>query len=267
MLIVGGGPVGVEFATIAHALGAKVTIADRGDRLMSMMDGEIAACMEELFRAWGIRVLFGSTCDSIAAKNGALEVKMSTGETLSPDTVLFAAGRIPNTEGLGSRRGGCRRGRPRADRRGPALSHVGGRSVRGGRCSRTDSRLDRDGAWPRGGLPCFRHSLRGNRGPGSGIRGLRHARGFGRGSHRGAVPRKGPRLRGWTSGSRPHSARRNRRTRRTIEADLPETGSQAGRRALHRRHRLGNCRDRPDGHPLRRHDEYHREYVAQHADL
>jgi NAD(P) transhydrogenase len=101
ILIVGGGPVGIEFATIAHALGAKVTIADRGDRLMSMMDGEIAACLEELFREWGIRILFGSTCDSIAAKNGDLEIKMSTGETLEQDTVLFAAGRVANTEDLG----------------------------------------------------------------------------------------------------------------------------------------------------------------------
>jgi len=101
MLIVGGGPVGVEFATIAHALGTKVTLADRGNRLMAMMDGEITACMEELFRAWGIRVLFGSTCDGIVAKNGALEIKMSTGETLSQDTVLFAAGRVANTEDLG----------------------------------------------------------------------------------------------------------------------------------------------------------------------
>jgi NAD(P) transhydrogenase len=101
MLIVGGGPVGVEFATIARALGAKVTIADRGDRLMAMMDGEITACMEELFRAWDIPVLFGSTCDGIIAKNGALEIKMSTGETLSQDTVLFAAGRVANTEDLG----------------------------------------------------------------------------------------------------------------------------------------------------------------------
>jgi NAD(P) transhydrogenase len=70
MLIVGGGPVGIEFATIAHALGANVTIADRGTRLMSMMD-RLTACVEELFRSWGVRVLFGSTCDSIAAKNGA----------------------------------------------------------------------------------------------------------------------------------------------------------------------------------------------------
>jgi NAD(P) transhydrogenase len=101
ILIVGGGPVGVEFVTIAHALGAKVTLADYGNRLMAMMDEEITACMEELFRAWGIRVMFGSTCNSIVAKNGALEITMSTGETLSQDTVLFAAGRVANTEDLG----------------------------------------------------------------------------------------------------------------------------------------------------------------------
>ncbi len=101
MLIVGGGAVGVEFATIAHALGAKVTLADRGNRLLSMMDGEVAECMEELFRAWGIRVLFGSTCDRVIAKNDALEITMSTGERLFPDTVLFAAGRVPNTGDLG----------------------------------------------------------------------------------------------------------------------------------------------------------------------
>ncbi len=101
MLIVGGGPVGVEFATIAHALGANVTIADRAERLMATMDGEITACMEELFTAWGIRILSGATCDSIVAKNGALEIMLSTGETISQDTVLFAAGRVANTEGLG----------------------------------------------------------------------------------------------------------------------------------------------------------------------
>ena len=101
MLIVGGGPVGIEFATIAHALGANVTIADLGSRLMSKMDGELTGYMEELFRSWGVRVLFGSSCDSISAENGALGIKMSTGETLSADTVLFAAGRVANTEDLG----------------------------------------------------------------------------------------------------------------------------------------------------------------------
>ena len=101
MLIVGGGPVGVEFATIAHALGTNVTIAELGVHLMSTMDGELTACMEELFQSWGVRVLLGSSCDSVAATNGALKIGMSTGETLSVDTVLFAAGRVANTGGLG----------------------------------------------------------------------------------------------------------------------------------------------------------------------
>jgi NAD(P) transhydrogenase len=101
ILIVGGGPVGVEFATICHALGARVTLIDRESRLMSMMDGELTRRMEELFSTWGIRVLFGSLAESVAAKGDGLEVKLSTGEQLFPDTLLFAAGRNPNTEGLG----------------------------------------------------------------------------------------------------------------------------------------------------------------------
>lgn len=101
ILIVGGGPVGVEFATICHALGARVTLIDRGARLMSMMDGELTRYMEELFSTWGIRIFFGSLAESVAAKGDGLEVKLSTGEQLFPDTVLFAAGRVANTEGLG----------------------------------------------------------------------------------------------------------------------------------------------------------------------
>src|SRR5258708_18017359 len=100
ILIVGDGPVGVEFATICHALGATVTLVDRGTRLMSMMDGELSDRMEELFKKWGIAILFGSTVETVAVK-GDGEGKLSTGEGLSPDTVLFAAGRVANTEDLG----------------------------------------------------------------------------------------------------------------------------------------------------------------------
>ena len=101
IVIVGGGPVGVEFATVCHALGAKVTLVDLGTRLISMMDGEVSACMEELFRKWDVRMVFGSTADSVAAKGDGLETRLSSGETLFPDTLLFAAGRVANTQGLG----------------------------------------------------------------------------------------------------------------------------------------------------------------------
>jgi NAD(P) transhydrogenase len=101
IVIVGGGPVGIEFATICHALGAKVTILDRGTRLISTMDGEVSGCMERLFEKWGISVLFDSMVESLAAKDDGLEVNLSTGEKLFPDTVLFAAGRSANTRNLG----------------------------------------------------------------------------------------------------------------------------------------------------------------------
>src|SRR5277367_2798479 len=48
ILIVGGGAVGVEFATICHALGAKVAIADLGSRLIPAMDSELSSWMEDL---------------------------------------------------------------------------------------------------------------------------------------------------------------------------------------------------------------------------
>jgi NAD(P) transhydrogenase len=101
IVIVGGGAVGVEFATICHALGATVALLDRGTRLMSMMDGEISERMERLFKQWGITISFGATVDRIAQRGDGLDVNLSTGETLFPDTLLFAAGRVANTEGLG----------------------------------------------------------------------------------------------------------------------------------------------------------------------
>jgi NAD(P) transhydrogenase len=78
-----------------------VTLLDRGTRLITVMDGEVSAYMERLFREWGVTVLFGATVESAAASDRGLSVALSTGERLSPDTLLFAAGRIANTEGLG----------------------------------------------------------------------------------------------------------------------------------------------------------------------
>lgn len=101
IVIVGGGAVGVEFATICHALGARVTLLERGTRLMTMMDGEVTGRMEGLFHEWGITLLFGATVERAVASGAGLEVVLSTGQRLSPDTLLYAAGRIANTDGLG----------------------------------------------------------------------------------------------------------------------------------------------------------------------
>jgi NAD(P) transhydrogenase len=101
ILIVGGGSVGVEYATICHALGARVTLAEKTDRLISMMDREMSHRLDDLFRRWGVTVVLGAGADTIArAAAGNLEVVLSNGAKLQPDTVLFAAGRASNTEEL-----------------------------------------------------------------------------------------------------------------------------------------------------------------------
>jgi NAD(P) transhydrogenase len=101
ILIVGGGPVGVKYATICHALCARITLADMADRLMPMMDGEMSRRVDELFRKWGVTIVLGAAADTIArTAAGMLEVSLSTGAKFQPDTVLFAAGRASNTEGL-----------------------------------------------------------------------------------------------------------------------------------------------------------------------
>ena len=101
IVIVGGGAVGIEFATICRALGSKVTIVDRGERLATAMDGEISSRMEELFRVWGVDVRFGCTAEDVVAKGEGLDVTLSTREHIAVDTVLIAAGRAANTENLG----------------------------------------------------------------------------------------------------------------------------------------------------------------------
>ena len=187
-LIVGGDPVGVEFATICHALGTKVTLLDRGTRLMNMMDGELSDRMEELFKKWGITILYGSILESVAAKGDGLDVELSSGERLFPDTVLFAAGRVANRENLGLETVGVARdsgGRIVVDEN---FLHFRRGHLRCWRCLEAHTGIDRDGARASGDLSRLRDSVRGNCRSVSGLRSLRHAGGLWSGAHRGAVP-------------------------------------------------------------------------------
>jgi NAD(P) transhydrogenase len=109
ILIVGGGSVGVEYATIFHALGARVVLAEMGERLIPMMDGELTHRLNNLFYEWGATVLLGASADKIArTPAGDLEVVLSTGARFQPDTILFAAGRTPNFEELDLHAAGVR---------------------------------------------------------------------------------------------------------------------------------------------------------------
>jgi NAD(P) transhydrogenase len=106
LLIVGGGAIGVEYATIFSALNVPVTILDGGSRLAAMMDGEISRRLEQVFLARGNQVILGTGMVSVRRDGTDLAVELGDGRQLCPDALLFAAGRSVSTAGLGLEQAG-----------------------------------------------------------------------------------------------------------------------------------------------------------------
>lgn len=113
LVVVGGGVIGSEYACTFAALGAAVHLVDGRDRLLPFLDAEIAtglaSAMERLGIVfhWNERV---TSCDAPATA-ADVELRLSSGTTLRADTVLVAAGRTSNTEGLGLASAGVTLGR------------------------------------------------------------------------------------------------------------------------------------------------------------
>ena len=101
LCIVGGGPVGVEFATIFNALGTSVTLTQMGERLAPTMDGELSRMMAQIFEERGVRVILGAGTDTVTRVGDHLHLTLSNGATCEAEAVFFATGRHPNTEDLG----------------------------------------------------------------------------------------------------------------------------------------------------------------------
>ena len=106
LVVVGGGAVACEYASIFLALGAEVTVIDRGSRLLPFLDAEASALLLRYFRTYGMRVLSETSVDSVTRDAEGLCVKISDGKTIRPEKIVFAAGRIGNTEALGLAEGG-----------------------------------------------------------------------------------------------------------------------------------------------------------------
>ena len=107
MVVVGGGPVGVEYGSMFTALGVEVTLIDVGDRLVPFMDREISQALEEALEEEGLKVILGQM-GAVERTEGSLKVSLDDGVVLETDVVLFAAGRVGNTEELGLDRVGVK---------------------------------------------------------------------------------------------------------------------------------------------------------------
>lgn len=99
MVIIGAGPVGAEYASIFTALDVSVTVIDMAERMAPFLDAEISELLRTYIEQGGTRVILG-TSGEVARKDGRLQVVLGDGEQLHPEVVLFAAGRVGNTEQL-----------------------------------------------------------------------------------------------------------------------------------------------------------------------
>jgi dihydrolipoamide dehydrogenase len=100
LLIIGGGYIGCEFASIFAALGSKVTIVEGLSRLLPNMDKELGQWLERSFKKAGINLLLNAKVERSAIIDHHVELTLGDGQVVKDSKVLVAVGRVPNVEGL-----------------------------------------------------------------------------------------------------------------------------------------------------------------------
>ena len=106
LMIVGGGYIAVEFASLFARLGSEVTLTLRGDNVLRGFDEDMRAGLREALRHAGVRLCFGVLPTHVEKAPGGLDVKLSDATLRQVDTLLVATGRLPHTKGLGLERAG-----------------------------------------------------------------------------------------------------------------------------------------------------------------
>ncbi|MFG1932641.1 dihydrolipoyl dehydrogenase family protein [Mycobacterium sp. NPDC048908] len=101
-LLVGGGAVGVEFATLLAGLGSAVTLLVRGKTLLGKSEPEVGDLVEQSLRNKGVKIHFETRLSAVARPVEAGPVTATfNGQTIEVDEIVLAAGRRPNTDSIG----------------------------------------------------------------------------------------------------------------------------------------------------------------------
>jgi dihydrolipoamide dehydrogenase len=101
LVILGGGIIGSEFASILDRFGSEVTIIEMLDTLIPLEDVDAAKELAKAFAKRGIVLQLGKQCTQVELKGNTLTVHFGEGETVECDLMLVAVGRGPLVEGIG----------------------------------------------------------------------------------------------------------------------------------------------------------------------
>ena len=109
LLVVGGGYIACEFASIFNGLGAKVTQLYRGEQVLRGFDDDVRDFLAAEVRKHGVDLRTNTDVKAISKTAAGLHVTLLDGSTLEADTVLYATGRLPNVSALGLEAAGVER--------------------------------------------------------------------------------------------------------------------------------------------------------------
>jgi NAD(P) transhydrogenase len=106
LAIVGGGVIGIEYATIFATLGIEVTLLDRREILLEMADREVVEALIHAARETGVTLRLGEEVANIESGNGQQVIALKSGKRFTSGIVLIASGRQGATETLDLSRAG-----------------------------------------------------------------------------------------------------------------------------------------------------------------
>ncbi len=101
VVILGGGVIGVEFASVWRSFGAEVTIVEMLPQLLPLEDETSAKLLQRAFRRRGIRFELGTRFESVKYTDTGVLVSLAGGKTIEADLLLVAVGRGPVSDDLG----------------------------------------------------------------------------------------------------------------------------------------------------------------------
>jgi pyruvate/2-oxoglutarate dehydrogenase complex dihydrolipoamide dehydrogenase (E3) component len=101
LVVLGGGPVGVELTQFFHRLGSAATVVETSEHLLAKLDPEAGDLLCARFEQDGIGVVRGARAQSVESAGNRVRVHLSNGEVLEAERALVATGRRPNVEDLG----------------------------------------------------------------------------------------------------------------------------------------------------------------------
>lgn len=101
ILIVGGGYIGCEYATIFANYGTEVTLVELLPSILTTEDPDVVKEVTKSFAKRGVNIIVSTGLDSLKIQGDRVVARLTNGETLEADLVLVAVGRTPNSQGLG----------------------------------------------------------------------------------------------------------------------------------------------------------------------